>query len=57
MTEEHFEEFAGEEEEDLGSPKITRPYDHDKIKVDRQNVNLGFLIEMLENEEIDLLFH
>lgn len=43
------------EKEDLGSPKITNPYDPDKIKVDQQNVNLGFLIEMLENDEIDLI--
>lgn len=41
--------------EDVGSPKITNPYDPEKIKVDQQNVNLGFLIEMLENKEIDLM--
>ena len=57
MIEERFEEFdnVDVEEEDLGSPKITKPYDPDKIKVDQQNVNLGFLIEMLENDEIDLM--
>ncbi len=43
------------EKENLGSPKITKPYDPDKIKVDQQNVNLGFLIEMLDNDEIDLM--
>ncbi len=43
------------EKEDLGSPKITNPYDPEKIKVDQQKVNLGFLIEMLENDEIDLM--
>lgn len=43
------------EKEDVGPPKITNPYDPDKIKVDQQNVNLGFLIEMLENDEIDLM--
>jgi hypothetical protein len=49
------EEVDGVEKEDIGSPKITKPYDPDKIKVDQQNVNLGFLIEMLENDEIDLM--
>jgi hypothetical protein len=41
--------------EDVGSPRITNPYDPDKIKVDQQNVNLGFLVEMLQNKEIDLI--
>ncbi len=49
------EEADGVEKEDLGSPKITNPYDPDKIKVDQKNVNLGYLIEMLENDEIDLM--
>lgn len=52
---EEVEEVDDVEKEDLGSPKITKPYDPDKIKVDQQNVNLGFLIEMLENDEIDLM--
>ncbi len=52
---EEVEEIDDVEKEDLGSPKITKPYDPDKIKVDQQNVNLGFLIEMLENDEIDLM--
>ena len=58
MNEINFEEVGevdGVEKEDLGSPQITKPYDPDKIKVDQQNVNLGFLIEMLENDEIDLM--
>lgn len=55
MNENDFEGIAGVEKEDVGSPKITNPYDPDKIKVDQQNVNLGFLIEMLENYEIDLM--
>lgn len=55
MTETEYEEIDGVEKEDLGTPKITKPYDPDKIKVDQQNVNLGYLIEMLENDEIDLM--
>ncbi len=55
MNEINLEEFDGVEKENLGSPKITSPYDPDKIKIDQQNVNLGFLIEMLENDEIDLM--
>lgn len=45
------------EKEDTGSFKITAPYDPDKIKVDQQSVNLGYLLEMLdpENNEIDLM--
>ena len=43
------------EEEDLGVAKITKPYDPDKIKIDQQNVNLGYILEMLEENEIDLM--
>jgi hypothetical protein len=49
------EDISDVEKEDVGSPKIVHPYDPDKIKIDQQNVNLGFLIEMLENDEIDLV--
>ena len=55
MNETDYQETDGVEKEDLGTPKITKPYDPDKIKVDQQNVNLGFIIEMLENDEIDLM--
>ncbi|MCP4352626.1 MAG: DUF262 domain-containing protein [Desulfobacterales bacterium] len=55
MNKINLEEVYGVEKEDLGSPKITSPYDPDKIKIDQQNVNLGYLIEMLENDEIDLM--
>ncbi|HPI19822.1 MAG TPA: DUF262 domain-containing protein [Candidatus Kapabacteria bacterium] len=43
------------EQEDVGISKITNPYNPDQIKIDQQNVNLGFIIEMLENDEIDLM--
>ena len=43
------------EEEDLGQEVISKPYDPEKIKIDHQNVNLGFLLEKLEYEEIDLM--
>ncbi len=43
------------EDEDLGQEIITKPYDPDKIKIDHQNVNLGFLLEKLEYDEIDLM--
>ena len=43
------------EEEDIGPSIITKPYDPTQIKVDQQNINLGFLIEMLEENEIDLM--
>lgn len=43
------------EVEDLGQEIITKPYDPEKIKIDHQNVNLGFLLEKLEYNEIDLM--
>ncbi len=43
------------ETEDLGQEIITKPYDPEKIKIDHQNVNLGFLLEKLEYNEIDLM--
>ncbi len=43
------------EAEDLGIPRIVNPYDPEKIKVNQETVNLGSLIEMLEEEEIDLM--
>ncbi|MBF0519574.1 MAG: DUF262 domain-containing protein [Nitrospirae bacterium] len=43
------------EKEDVGDSKITAPYDPDTIKVNQQNTNLGFLIEMLQEGEIDLM--
>lgn len=43
------------EEEDLGQEVISKPYDPEKIKIDHQSVNLGFLLEKLEYEEIDLM--
>ncbi len=50
------EKYEGEiEQEDAGTPKITIPYDPDKIKIDQANVNLGFLIEKLQYDEIDLM--
>ena len=55
MNEINYDQIDDVEKEDLGSPRITTPYDPDKIKIDQQNVNLGFLIEMLENDEIDLM--
>jgi len=55
MNENDLEGISDVEKEDVGSPKITKPYDPDKIKVDQQNVNLGYLIEMLEEDEIDLM--
>lgn len=55
MNENGLEDLTDVEKEDIGSPKITKPYDPDKIKVDQQNVNLGFLIEMLQEGEIDLM--
>jgi hypothetical protein len=48
-------EDPGIEIEDVGAPKITNPYDPDKIKVDQLNVSLGYIVEMLENNEIDLM--
>ncbi len=50
MNKNDLEGIAGVEKEDVGSPKITTLYGPDKIKVDQQNVNLGYLIEMLEDE-------
>ncbi|MCG8322065.1 MAG: DUF262 domain-containing protein [Cytophagales bacterium] len=43
------------EVEDLGQEIITKPYDPEKIKIDHQNVDLGFLLEKLEYNEIDLM--
>lgn len=43
------------EDEDLGHEVISKPYDPEKIKIDHQNVNLGFLLEKLEYQEIDLM--
>jgi Protein of unknown function DUF262. len=43
------------EKEDLGSDIITKPYDPSDIRIDHQNVNLGFLLEKLEYDEIDLM--
>ncbi|MBF0553682.1 MAG: DUF262 domain-containing protein [Nitrospirae bacterium] len=40
------------EPEDTGYPEI--PFDPDKIRLDHQNTNLGYLIEKLQNGEIDL---
>lgn len=42
------------EEEDLGTQHIDNPYDPSDIKIDHQNVNLGYLLEKLEFDEIDL---
>ncbi len=43
------------EKEDLGNQVITKPYDPEKIRIDYQNVNLGFLLEKLQYDEIDLM--
>lgn len=43
------------EKEDIGESTINEPYDPNKIKIDTQNVNLGFLLEKLEYKEIDLM--
>lgn len=43
------------EKENVGTPRITIPYDPDKIKIEQSNINLGFLIEKLEYDEIDLM--
>ena len=43
------------EEEDVGNQVITKPYDPEKIRIDHQNINLGFLLEKLEYDEIDLM--
>ena len=42
------------EKEDLGRDNMIQPYDPSKIRINHQNVNLGFLLEKLEHEEIDL---
>jgi hypothetical protein len=47
--EKHEEEI---EPEDTGYPETS--FDPDKIRVDQQNTNLGYLIEMLQYGEIDL---
>lgn len=48
----------GVEEEDLNGGKsmevITKPFNPNEIDVDISTVNLGSLIEQLENDEIDL---
>ncbi len=51
-------EDLGVEKEDLGDEvadgPITIPFNPDKIDVNIETPNLGFLIDMLENEEIEL---
>jgi len=42
------------EDEELGTPQITHPFDPQVIKIIHESVNLGSLIENLENNEIDL---
>ncbi|KAA6347567.1 hypothetical protein EZS27_004962 [termite gut metagenome] len=42
------------EKEDRGDENITKPFDPSKIDVDIQVVNLGLLIDMLKEGEIDL---
>jgi hypothetical protein len=42
------------EKEDQGDEPIRKPYDPSKIDVDIQVINLGFLIDMLQNDEIVL---
>jgi hypothetical protein len=42
------------EQEDQGDEPIRKPFDPSKIDVDIQVVNLGFLIDMLQNDEIEL---
>jgi len=43
------------EVEDVGNQVITKPYDPEKIRIDHQSINLGFLLEKLEYNEIDLM--
>ena len=43
------------EQEDLGEEVITKPYDPEKIKIDHQSINLGFLLEKLDYKEIDMM--
>lgn len=40
--------------EDKGDQDSITPFDPSKIKMDTQTINLGYIIEMLENHEIDL---
>jgi len=40
--------------EDKGDQDSITPFDPSKIKMDTQTINLGYIIEMLENNEIDL---
>lgn len=40
--------------EDKGVNTIISPYDPSDIKIDHQNVNLGYLLEKIEYDEIDL---
>ncbi|MBF0488724.1 MAG: DUF262 domain-containing protein [Nitrospirae bacterium] len=49
------ENIAEIEKENVGTSKITIPYDPDQIKIDQTNINLGFLIEKLQNDEINLM--
>lgn len=53
-----FEEAEGVEEEDIKGDvypdSITKPFDPNKIDVDIATVNLGSLIDQLENDEIDI---
>lgn len=43
------------EEEDIGQPSgITHPFDPQTIKIKPETINLGAIIENLENDEIDL---
>ncbi|MBR5253445.1 MAG: DUF262 domain-containing protein [Bacteroidales bacterium] len=50
------EEEAVEREDVCGNnePSITKPFNPNEIDVDIATVNLGYLIEQLENKEIDL---
>jgi len=42
------------EKEEIGRDSMIQAYDPNKIRIDHQNVNLGFLLEKLEHDEIDL---
>lgn len=43
------------DEEDESGDKIIMPFDPSEIKMDTQTVNLGYLLEMLQFDEINLL--
>lgn len=42
------------EQEDLGPTSITHPFDPHLIKINFETINLGSIIENIENDEIDL---